>query len=111
MRRWGRLAFGLLAALCVARGAVTHVTAQEGLPGRDIRSWATADVRSLLSVAGIAQPAETAGSPIGPFWNRVPVGPEQREAIALSFWVYNGVFGAPTVAFPDVTPVRGYLLG
>ncbi len=86
------------------------VLAQEALPGTDITSWSTASVTARLSLVTTWRPLDTNAQFVGPFWGTVRVGPEQREAVALGGWTYNGFFGGPTAAFPDATPTRAMLL-
>lgn len=92
LTRWGLLgcAFALVAGVWSA-----STRAQEGLPGRDIQSWATANITNLLSYAGTWAPSDKVGngvSVIGPFYGVVRLGAEQRQGVALGGWVYNGSF-------------------
>lgn len=87
--------------------------AQEGLPGRDIRSWATANLNGLLSFGGTWTPWEFGSNPtagvnfVGPYWNVVRLGGEQREGVALGGWIYNGSFAS---TLPDNTATQMALL-
>lgn len=102
---------GLLgcALALVAGGWSVSTRAQEGLPGRDIRSWTTANITSLLSYAGTWAPSDKVGngvSVIGPFYGVVRLGAEQRQGVALGGWVYNGSFQS---TLTDNDPVRAGL--
>ena len=106
--------WGLLCALGLVAGVWSVSTrAQEGLPGRDIRSWATADVSSLLSFGGTWAPFDFGSGPtsgvnfVGPFWSPVRLGGEQREGVALAGWVYSGSFSS---TLPDNTVTQMALL-
>ena len=86
-----------------------QATAQTGsLPGTDIRSWATADIKSRLSYAGTWAPLDPSatGALIGPFWNVVKLDASQLEGVALGGWVFNGSFAS---TLPDTTPVRAFV--
>ena len=107
--RWVRWVAGALAVGLVMTATPRFLVAQEGLPGRDIRSWATADVSSILSLAGEWAPSDKVGNGvqfIGPYYTAVRLGAEQRQGIALGGWVFNGSF---TSTLTDNDPVQAGL--
>ena len=90
----------LLASLAVLTPA-----AQSG--GRDIKSWATANISSLLTYGGTYTPVDPLtynpnASFVG-FWNVAKTGPESREGVVLAEWQYNGAFN---IADADTTKTR-----
>lgn len=72
------------------------------LPGTDIRSWATANIASRLSLAGTWTPADGPLANVS-FWNVMRLGAEQREGIVVGAWLFNT---DTSVTMPDVTPTR-----
>ena len=96
-------------SLLAALGSVGH--AETVLPGTDIRSYLTADISAMLSLAGKWMPIDAAGDRtgllIGPFWNVIGLGASQREGVALGGWGFNGSFNS---TLPDVTPIAAALL-
>ena len=100
----------VVAVAAVAMGWYSaRVGAQAGLPGRDIQSWATANVTSLLSYAGAWAPSDKVGSGvsvIGPYYAAVRLGAEQRQGVALGGWMYNGSFSS---TLTDNDPIQAGL--
>jgi hypothetical protein len=79
----------------------------QATPGTDIRTYLTANITPMLSIAGTWLPIDTTAGLVGPFWNVVKLGTSQREGVALAGWAFNGSFSS---TLPDATPVRAALL-
>jgi hypothetical protein len=81
-----------------------HAQAQSAkatLPGTDIRSWATADISSKLSLAGFWEPHKGYSTSrenglVGPFWSVARLGAAQREGLVLNGWTVNSSMGSST---------------
>ena len=59
---------------CVTLRVVQATPTPTPVPGTDIRSWLTADISSLLSLAGTWLPFDIPANLVGPFWNVVKLG-------------------------------------
>lgn len=92
------------ALICTSHGSHAQAPA---LPGTDIRSWATASITSKLTLAGTWVPIDTAATMVGPFWNVMKLGADQREGVVLGTWAFNGSFQS---TLSDVTPTRAVVL-
>lgn len=66
--------------------------------GRDIRSWATASISSLLTYGGTYVPVEPStyntNASFVAFWNVVKTGADQRDAVVLAGWQFNSSSGS-----------------